>query len=87
VLFRSIFSFAFGLVGSVLILRKKLFPLAIFVPVVPLAVNTVIVKAALDVYQLASPWLMLVLSFLLSAACIFFISNSEKAFQKPKQTA
>lgn len=81
------FSFAFGLVGSVLILRKKLLPLTIFVPVIPLIVNTVIVKSVLDASQIASPWLMLVLSFLLSAACIIFISNSDKAFQKPKQTA
>ncbi|MCL1977980.1 MAG: hypothetical protein FWG55_07780 [Candidatus Bathyarchaeota archaeon] len=79
------FSFAFGLMGSVLVLRKKVQPLSIFTPIVPLIINTVIVKAALDGSQLTSPWLMLFFSTILSAVCIFFISSSDKALQKSKQ--
>ncbi|MGD6935304.1 MAG: hypothetical protein ACQCN5_13970 [Candidatus Bathyarchaeia archaeon] len=81
------FSFGFGLIGSIFVFRKKMQPLAIFAPIVPLIINTVIVKSVLDGSQLASPWLMLVLSTLLSAVCIFFISSSDEAFQKPEQEA
>ncbi len=81
------FSFIFGIMGSILILSKKLQPLAIFAPVIPLLINTVIVKSALDGYQLANPWLMLLISTLVSAVCIVFVSGSDKAFKKPRQTA
>jgi hypothetical protein len=80
-----LFSSIFGLVGSMLVLRKKLQPLAIFAPVVPLIINTVIAKSALDSYQLATPWLMLLFSTILSAVCIFFVSSSNDAFLKPTQ--
>lgn len=79
------FSFGFGIIGAILVLRKKLRPLAIFAPTVPLLINTVIVKSALDSYQLANPWLMLFASTALSAVCIFFVAGSDEAFQKPKQ--
>ncbi len=76
------FSFAFGVMGSILVFKKKLQPLAIFAPIVPLIVNTIIVKSVLDGSQLASPWLMMVFSALLSAACICLISSSNEAFPK-----
>jgi hypothetical protein len=79
-----LFSFAFGIFGSVLVFKKKLQPLAIFAPIVPLIINTVIVKSFLDNCQLASPWVMLLLSAILSSVCIFFVSSSDKALEKPE---
>jgi hypothetical protein len=79
------FSFGFGIIGAILVLRKKLQPLAIFAPIIPLLINTIIVKSALDSYQLANPWLMLFASTVLSAVCIFFVAGSDEAFKKPQQ--
>ncbi len=78
------FSFCFGIIGSIFVFRKKMQPLAIFAPIVPLIVNTVIVKSVLDGSQLASQWLMLLLFTILSAVCIFLISSSDEAFKKPE---
>jgi peptidoglycan/LPS O-acetylase OafA/YrhL len=79
------FSFVFGIIGAILVLRKKLQPLAIFAPIIPLLINTIIVKSALDSYQLSNPWLMLFASTVLSAVCIFFVAGSDEAFKKPEQ--
>ena len=76
------FSFAFGIAGSVLTLVKKQQSLAIFAVIVPMLINLIGVKAALDTYQLTNPWPILTSTLLLSIACGFFICNSDELFQK-----
>ena len=74
-------SFACGLLGAIMALRKKGQPLAIFAVVVPLFMNVVGVKSSLDMYGLANPWLIIVPSLALSIISGYFISNSDKIFQ------
>ena len=74
-------SFACGLSGAVMALRKKSQAVAIFAGVVPLFMNVVGVKASLDMYGLADPWLIIVPSLALSIISGYFISNSDKIFQ------
>lgn len=76
------FSFAFGIAGSLLTLVKRKQSLVIFAVIAPMITNLIGVKAALDIYQLTNPWLVLVSSLLLSIACGFFICNSDEIFQK-----
>jgi hypothetical protein len=74
-------SFACGLLGAVMALRNKSQAFAIFAVVVPLFMNVVGVKASLDMYGLANPWLIIVPSLVLSIISGYFISNSDKIFQ------
>lgn len=74
-------SFACGLLGAIMALRKKGQALAIFAVVVPLFMNVVGVKSSLDMYGLANPWLIIVPSLALSIISGYFISNSDKIFQ------
>ena len=80
----GLLSFAFGIVGSIMILRKKNQALAIFASIIPLIVNVVFVKSSLDAYQLANPWLIFAFSAVLSILSAFLISNSDEAFQNAK---
>jgi CHASE2 domain-containing sensor protein len=74
-------SFACGFLGAVIALRKKSQAVAIFAGVVPLFMNVVGVKASLDMYGLANPWLIIVPSLALSIISGYFISNADKIFQ------
>jgi len=69
-------SFGVGLAGSVVSLKKKNQTLAIFAVCSPLIVNEVAVKAAMDVYQLATPWLVVVASLVIAVISGILISNS-----------
>jgi hypothetical protein len=74
-------SFACGLLGAVMALRNKSQAFAIFAVVIPLFMNVVGVKASLDMYGLANPWLIIAPSLALSIISGYFISNSDKMFQ------
>ena len=63
----GLISFGFGLVGAVMSMRRKQQALAIFAVCLPLIVNLVAVKSALDGYQLAIPWVTIVI-----APCCFY---------------
>ncbi len=69
-------SFGCGLAGSVMSLKKKNQTLAIFAACAPLVVNEVAVKAALDVYQLSTPWVVAVASLVIAVISGILISNS-----------
>ena len=75
-------SFAFGIIGSIMSLRKKNQPLAIFAITVPMFTNLIGVKSSLDTYQLTIPWSILITSILLTIASGYFICNSDKNFDK-----
>ena len=74
-------SFAAGIVGSMMALRKKQQALVIFAVVVPLFVNVVGVKSSLDIYALTNPWVTLLISLSISIVSGYLISNSDKIFQ------
>lgn len=69
-------SFACGLAGSLMALKRKNQTLVIFAACAPLIVNAVAVKAALDVYQLATPWMMIMLSLAVAVVGGILIANS-----------
>ncbi len=78
-------SFLFTLVGAGLSLRKKNQPLVIVSVIMPL-VLLVVLKAALDGYALATPWL----EFAVTLAVVFLggalICNSDEQFKKQPAT-
>lgn len=69
-------SFGFGLAGSVMAMKKKNQTLTIFAVCAPLIVNEFAVKAALDVYSLATPWIVIVLSLAIAVISAIFVSNA-----------
>jgi hypothetical protein len=69
-------SFGCGLLGSVMSLKRKNQTLTIFTVCAPLIVNEVAVKAALDFYQLATPWVIIVPSLVIAVISGIFVSNS-----------
>ena len=77
----GIVSFATGIVGSIMALRKKQQALVIFAVIVPLFVNVVGVKSSLDMYALTNPWVTLLASLSISIVSGYLISNSDKIFQ------
>jgi hypothetical protein len=77
----ELLSFGFGLVGSIMSLTKKKHSLVIFAVCVPLLTNVIAIKAALDAYQLAVPWLIIVPSFVISVLSGILISNADKRFK------
>jgi len=81
----GVFSFALGIAGSILTLGKKQQATVIFLVMMPLLINLIGVKAALDTYQLTNPWPILIASLGLSIASGFFICNSDDMFQKKSQ--
>lgn len=79
-------SFAFGIVGSIMTLRKKHQAMAFFAVTVPLFMNVVGVKSSLDMYGLANPGVILIASLSLSIVSGYLISNSDKIFQNKETT-
>lgn len=77
----ELFSFGFGIAGSIISLKKRKQALAIFALCFPLLTNVIAIKAALNVYQLATPWLIIVASFVISVISAIFISNSDEHFR------
>jgi len=69
-------SFGCGLAGSIMSLKRKNQTLTIFTVCAPLIVNEVAVKAALDVYQLMTPWMIIVPSLAIAVISGIFVSNS-----------
>jgi len=69
-------SFGCGLLGSVMSLKRKNQTLTIFTVCAPLIVNEVAVKVALDVYQLATPWMIIVPSLVIAVISGIFVSNA-----------
>jgi hypothetical protein len=57
-------------------LKRKNQTLTIFTVCAPLIVNEVAVKAALDVYQLATPWMIIVPSLVIAVISGIFVSNA-----------
>ncbi len=82
----GVFAFAMGLLGVILTLGKRQQAVAVFLVMMPMLTNLVGVKAALDSYLLAVPWVLLFSSLALSIACGFFVCNSDEFFQKKKQS-
>jgi hypothetical protein len=74
-------TFVFGIVGSLMAIRKKYQAVVIFAVIIPMVMNLVAVKASLDMYALANPWLIFVLSIFLSVISGYFICNSDANFQ------
>jgi hypothetical protein len=76
----EILSFGLGITGSVLSLSRRKQPLAIFAVCLPTITNVIAIKAALDVYQLATPWLIILPSFVITVLSGIFIANSDEHF-------
>ncbi len=76
----GLLSFGFGLACSLLTFKRKYHALAILAVTVPLIVNVVIVKSALDAYMLSYSWLLLAFFAGLSILSAYFISNAEGTF-------
>jgi len=76
----ELLSFGFGIAGSIMSLKKRKQALAIFAVCAPMLTNVIAIKAALDVYQLATPWLIMVPSFVISVLTGIFIANSDEHF-------
>jgi hypothetical protein len=74
-------SFGFGLAGAVMSMRRKQQALAIFAVCLPLIVNLVTVKSSLDGYQLAIPWVTMVIATAVSIVSGLLISNSDEQFR------
>jgi len=73
-------SFGFGLTTGILSMRRKNQTLAIFAVTILIFTNLVGVKFSLDMYQLANPWLILIVSLVLSVISGFLVSNADQAF-------
>ena len=78
----GLLSFVLGSAGAIMRFRKKNQAFAIFTVIVPLLVNLVIVKTSLEAYQLATPWIAIVASLVLSAVSGVLICNSDEHFLK-----
>jgi hypothetical protein len=77
----ELLAFGFGLAGSIISVLKKKQAIVIFAVCVPMLTNVIAIKAALDAYQLAVPWLIIVPSFIISVISGILISNSDKQFK------
>ena len=73
-------SFGFGLIGSIMSLRRKNQVLAILAVVATMITNSVIITTALDMYELANPWVMLIASFVLTIISGVLICNADEVF-------
>jgi hypothetical protein len=73
-------TFGFGLIASIFSIRRKNQTLVLFALVAPMFTNLVGVNSSLDIYQLATPALSLIVPGVLSAICGFLISNADEAF-------
>ncbi len=78
----GVFAFLVGVVGCLSLTRRKYLPLSITATIVPMIANVVVIKGSLDMYMLASPWILLVGAFVLSLLSGFFICNIDSMPQK-----
>jgi len=60
---------------------KRKQALIIFAVCLPMLTNVIAIKAALDAYQLAVPWLIIVSAFVISVLSGILISNADKHFK------
>lgn len=79
----GLLAFGIGLIGSLTLSRSRFIPIAITATIMPMIVNVIAVKASMDAYQLANPWLFLFGSLFLSIISGFFICNIEDSPLKP----
>ena len=68
-------SFVFGLAGSVMAMKRKSQPSVILAVCAPLIANEFFVKAMLDGYALATPWVILLLSLVTAVVSGILVSN------------
>ncbi len=76
----SLFSFGIGLVGCFMAVRKNNQALVISAVLVVMLSNMVGVQFSLGMYQLVYPWLVLIISFVLSLVSGVLISNADENF-------
>ncbi len=73
-------SFVVGVIGSVMSVKYRHEARVLFVMCIPLLVNTVAVRLSLDMYELALPWITVILSFVISLISAILIGNSDDQF-------
>lgn len=73
-------SFGFGLTAGILSMRRRNQALVIFAVTVSMVTNLVGIKSSLDMYQLANPWLILIVSLVLSVISGYLVSNADEVF-------
>ncbi len=76
----GLLAFGFGLIAGIFSVRRKSQSLAIFAVIVPLLTNSIFVKSSLDLYQLAVPWWIMIVSLVLSIISGFLICNADEVF-------
>ena len=77
----ELIAFGFGLAGSIMSVMKKKQAIVTFAVCVPMLTNVIAIKAGLDAYQLAVPWMIIVPSFIISVISGILISNADKQFK------
>ncbi len=77
-----LFSFGLGLSAAILSIRRKYQEIVIIAVIAPMFTNLIGVKSALDMYQLANPWVMLLVPLVLSIAGTILICNADEVFIK-----
>lgn len=75
----GLIAFTFGIMGSIMAIRKKHFVLIMFAACFPLIQNTAVVKYLFDKHQLQIPWIAIISGLIISAvgACLIGRSNEE----------
>jgi hypothetical protein len=73
----GIVSCGVGLAGAIMSLKNKNHAFVIFSVIVPLITNFVVVKAELGMYQLATPWITLIVAFAASLLSGLLICNAD----------
>ena len=73
-------SFGFGIIAGMLSMKRKNQALVIFAVIPPVIANMVGVKVSLEMYQLALPWVILIVSFGLAFVSGILVSNADEAF-------
>ncbi len=76
----GLLAFGFGLTAGIFSVRRKSQSLVIFAVIVPLLTNSIFVKSSLDLYQLAIPWWIVIVSLVLSITSGSLISNADEVF-------
>ena len=77
----GVLTFVLGIMGSLMAFRRRNQALVIFLVIMPMAMNLVAVKDAVDMYALANPWLIILASIFISIMSGYFICNSDENFQ------
>jgi hypothetical protein len=78
----GIVSFVSAFGASMLSILKRSQAPVIFLSCVPLLANIIVVKASMDSYMLAVPWLLVGFSLVISVAGALLVSNADKQFNK-----